>query len=229
MNYNFDINNIDAHYNMSKGGVSPAFQCPFCTGICAHNWNYALKSKLLLPIEEVDNLRWVIQATCQGCGESSYWTKTYFEETLLFPKQATNVPSPNSDMPENIKQIYREAALIINDSPRASAALSRLAIDLLTKEIESVGKTLNDRIGNLVKSGLPTRIQMGLDAIRVIGNNAIHPGEIDMSDNKDMALSLLKFLNIIVENQISQPKEIEEIYESLPEGTLAAIEKRDSK
>ena len=119
--------------------------------------------------------------------------------------------------------------MIINDSPRASAALSRLAIDLLTKEIESVGKTLNDRIGNLVKSGLPTRIQMGLDAIRVIGNNAIHPGEIDMSDNKDMALSLLKFLNIIVENQISQPKEIEEIYKSLPEGTLAAIEKRDSK
>ena len=67
-----------------------------------------------------------------------------------------------------------------------------------------------------------------LDSVRVIGNNAVHPGEIDLSDNTQLALSLLNFINLIVENQISQPKRIDEIYNSLPESNLKSIERRDS-
>lgn len=57
---------------------------------------------------------------------------------------------------------------------------------------------------------------------------AVHPGEIDLSDNTQLALSLLNFINLIVDNQISQPKKIDEIYNSLPESNLKSIERRDS-
>lgn len=87
---------------------------------------------------------------------------------------------------------------------------------------------MNSKIADLVSKGLPVRIQQMLDSVRVIGNNAVHPGEIDLSDNAQLASSLLKFINLIVENQISQPKKINEIYNNLPESNLKSIKKRDS-
>lgn len=231
MDEKFEVRKISYKNAFGNGGSSPAFQCPNCYGTCAHYWDYALKSEVTLVSQNMlqSLSRWIIHAKCQGCSGSSYWLKSEDEEFVLFPRSVVDLPKPNSDMPSSIKQIYNEAALVLENSPRASAALSRLAIDLLTKELEPSGKDLNKRIGILVENGLSTRIQKGLDSIRVIGNNAVHPGEIDITDNKDIALSLLKFLNIIVDNQITQPKEIDDIYSSLPTGALEAIEKRDSK
>lgn len=87
---------------------------------------------------------------------------------------------------------------------------------------------MNSKIADLVSKGLPQQIQQMLDSVRVIGNNAIHPGEIDLSDNAQLASSLLDFINLIVENQISQPKRINEVYNNLPESNLQSIERRDS-
>ena len=74
---------------------------------------------------------------------------------------------------------------------------------------------------------LPVSIQEALDTIRVIGNNAVHPGEINLNDNKDTAAALFNTINIIVYVMISQPNKIKELYEKLPEKALKAIEKRD--
>lgn len=131
-------------------------------------------------------------------------------------------------MPEDVKGIYDEACLVLKASPRSSAALSRLAIEKLVDHLEAHGNNLNSKIADLVSKGLPVRIQQMLDSVRVIGNNAVHPGEIDLSDDTQLALSLLNFINLIVENQISQPKRIDEIYNSLPESNLKSIERRDS-
>lgn len=133
-----------------------------------------------------------------------------------------------NDMPEDVKKIYDEACLVLKASPRSSAALSRLAIEKLVDHLEAEGRDLNSKIANLVSKGLPEQIQKMLDSVRVIGNNAVHPGEIDLSDNAQLASSLLKFINLIVENQISQPKKINEIYDNLPESNLESIERRDS-
>ncbi len=64
--------------------------------------------------------------------------------------------------------------------------------------------------------------------MRVIGNNAVHPGELDLRDDKETALALFELLNMIVEVMITQPKKVDEIYEKLPEGAKEAIERRDS-
>lgn len=51
--------------------------------------------------------------------------------------------------------------------------------------------------------------------MRVVGNNAVHPGKIDLTDNRDLALSLLELLNIIVEKFISEPHKINDIFNKL--------------
>lgn len=214
------------------GGASPAFNCPYCKGIASHDWQAGFQHQIE-PNTELYNF--VVVARCQACSKTSIWLKSKYPsqseeknyEILLYPRTSTVDEDPNPDMPSNVREVFDEASLILDDSPRASAALSRLAIELLMGELKAEGKNLNNKIGDLVSKGLPVTIQRALDAVRVIGNNAVHPGEIDMSDNKDKAVTLLKFINIIVENQITQPRLISEAYSSLPEGTIKGIEQRD--
>jgi len=57
--------------------------------------------------------------------------------------------------------------------------------------------------------------------------NAVHPGTIDLEDNREMASLLFQFINIIVNDMITQPKSINELYSQLPQGALEAIDRRD--
>ena len=68
-----------------------------------------------------------------------------------------------------------------------------------------------------------------MDVLRVIGNNAVHPGQIDLKDDKAVAMKLFQLLNLIVERRISVPKQIDELFEGLPPGAKDAIERRDGK
>ncbi|MDU8911428.1 hypothetical protein [Aestuariicoccus sp. MJ-SS9] len=72
-------------------------------------------------------------------------------------------------------------------------------------------------------------MQQALDAVRVIWNHAVHPGQIDLRDDRATAETLFKLLNLIVDKTISEPKHVAEVYASLPEGAVKAIEKRDGK
>ena len=65
--------------------------------------------------------------------------------------------------------------------------------------------------------------------MRVIGNEAVHPGVIDLNDDSDIANELLSLINSIAEQMISHPKNIETLYAKLPESKRKAIEKRDKK
>lgn len=148
---------------------------------------------------------------------------------MVFPLEIT-VDWPNSDLPEEVQQDYLEAANILNHSPRGAAALLRLAIEKLVNWIEDNGKNLDSKIGNLVRLGLNSKIQKALDMVRVIGNNAVHPGQIDLTDDSDTAQRLFKLVNIIADWMITQPKEVSELYENLlPEGQKEYIKQRDSK
>ncbi|WP_459904532.1 DUF4145 domain-containing protein [Enterococcus thailandicus] len=220
------------------GHTSKGILCPHCQSISAQTWYYGLgaDAKRIGAVQAltgniVYNPKYIIiRATCNSCGRDSIWKKDKDteEESLMFPRISVGIELPNQDMPDEISKIYTEASLVLNDSPRASAALSRLAIDKLTVELEPEGKNLNSRIGKLVEKGLPITIQQSLDIVRVVGNNAVHPGEIDISDNREIAHSLLELLNFIVYNQISQPKRIKEMFQNLPQGARDAIDKRDN-
>lgn len=233
----FERKHIYNQQTMGHGIHTKAFTCPNCYGFSSQIWSWSLKHQSTNKNDGFDEENVVIVSKCQACKLPSVWLKNLelFEnpednfEMLLYPRTSSLEESPNPDMPKKVKSVFNEALLVLDDSPIASAALARLAIDILTKELGATGKTLNDRIGDLVSKGLPVTIQQALDSIRVIGNNAVHPGQIDVKDNKELAVSLLKFINIIVENQISQPNLIKRAYSSLPERAKKGIENRDKQ
>ena len=150
----------------------------------------------------------------------------WFEEKMIFP-QIILVSDPNEDLSEEIKKDYLEAAKILNDSPRASAALLRLALQKLCKMLGEKGKDINEDIGNLVKKGLNPLVQKSLDSLRITGNNAVHPGEINLEEDPNRVIKLFELTNFIADKMITAPKEIEIFYEKLPENSKKQVDKRD--
>jgi hypothetical protein len=98
----------------------------------------------------------------------------------------------------------------------------------LVEDLGEKGKDLNTDIGNLVKKGLGVQIQQALDSVRVVGNNAVHPGEFDVTDDRETANTLFECMNLIVEQMISQPRRMRELYAKLPQGARDQIEVRDT-
>ena len=134
----------------------------------------------------------------------------------------------NPDMPESVRRLYEEAGLIYNKSPRAACALLRLAVENLCQELGQVDRDINKNIAALVQNGLSPSIQKALDTVRVVGNKAVHPGQIAIDvDDVNTAKMLMRLLNMIVERMITEPKELEEVYGLLPKSAREAIERRD--
>jgi len=159
---------------------------------------------------------------CQCCGKKILW----IDDTYIYPDIIAEEANP--DMPESVKQLYNEAALIYNKSPRAACALLRLAIDRLCNELGETDRDINQNIGALVKRGLSVEVQQALDIVRVVGNKAVHPGQIAFDvDNTETAIMLMQLLNIITERMIAEPKKISSLFQNLPQSAKDAIETRD--
>lgn len=141
--------------------------------------------------------------------------------------EATLTEKPNEDLPDEVKKDYLEAASILQKSPRGAAALLRLAIQKLCDSLDTSNKDLNGKIATLVSKGLDVKIQKALDIVRVIGNEAVHPGQIDLNDTPEIAHQLFKLVNLVAQRMISDPSELDEIYSKLPVEQLDAIKKRD--
>ncbi len=136
---------------------------------------------------------------------------------------------PNPDLPDAIKADFEEARQIANLSPKGAAALLRLVIQKICIHLGEPGKDINSDIGNLVKKGLPSKIQKALDIVRVVGNESVHPGQIDLNDDPATTTKLFELIDIIADTMITQPKEIDKLFDSLPDGKKAAIQKRDGQ
>ena len=164
-------------------------------------------------------------ARCQNCSRMSIWTEQ--DKKMIYPR-LSSFPDPNADMDDEVKKLYLEATQIFQDSPRASAAILRLCVEKLCGQLGEKGD-LNTLIGNLVKKGLDQRIQQALDYCRVIGNNAVHPGEINIEEDPYVVELLFDLVNDIAQEMITKPKEMKEKYSSLPGKAKEQIEKRDEK
>lgn len=169
------------------------------------------------------NVGGIVFSECQHCSKVALWAKG----KLVLPNPEAATPHP--DMPESASLDFREAAAIAQDSPRGAAALLRLALEKLCHEIGDPSKKIDTNIATFVANGLNSNVTKAMDSLRVIGNEAVHPGAMDLRDDLATVTSLFQLLNFIVENVISQPNRIAELFDSLPEAKKQGIENRDKK
>lgn len=168
---------------------------------------------------EISNL---FLSQCFNCEKFSVWV----HDRLVHPTAST-APPVNLDIPLEVLRDYEEAGRIVGESPRGAAALLRLAIQKICVVLGGKGEKIDDDIASLVKKGLSPMVQKALDAVRVIGNEAVHPGTLDLTDDRNTAMKLFKLVNIIAEQMISNSKHVNELYGQIPETKRKAIEKRD--
>ncbi len=204
-----------------------AFNCPYCGVLAQQFWTTLIGQQ---PGENDYRGVGVYMSICLNCKKRAVWAAfgPHRNDVKMVKPQVSAGPRPHVDMPAGARADYEEAQAIVGNSVRGACGLLRLASEKLVEELQPEGRDLNDRIGKLVAAGLPTMVQQALDSLRVIGNEAVHPGQMALSDDLDTALGLFNLLNVIVEDRITRPKHIAEMYAKLPAGKLQGIVDRDT-
>jgi hypothetical protein len=97
---------------------------------------------------------------------------------MVRPKAISRAPIP-PEVPAAIAEDYKEACMVLSDSPKASAALRRRCLQTLLRQAASVKPAdLSAEIQQVLDSGkLPSGIGENIDAVRHIGNFAAHPNK----------------------------------------------------
>ena len=156
-------------------------KCPHCL-VSIHG-----KLDLRWNTSDVDGWWAIFGATCPACKRTILYlgnaphdmmpvVTENAQSLLLIRPKGTNRPIPQ-EVPKEFTEDYAEACIVLSDSPKASAALSRRCLHHLLREVAKVKKSdLVDEIQQVIDSGkLPSHIAEAIDAIRNIGNFAAHP------------------------------------------------------
>ncbi|GGP69177.1 DUF4145 domain-containing protein [Shewanella saliphila] len=204
------------------------FDCPICkaNSLCDIQYmsiqNFGLSTKTYMLV-------------CRACGDGSVWKKFDIKDNFIYSLRLVDpilpdAPEASLDMPEDVKADYEEARLIASYSPRAAAALLRLSLQKLCKHLGEPGKHIDTDVRSLAKKPeFGERLVKAADTLRIAGNNAVHPGEMDEQDIDNICQGLFGLLNLIVHAGITQTKEWDAMYDGLPEKPRKAAEKKDGR
>lgn len=186
--------------------------------------------------EDVDQV-WS-RSLCFSRKKSALW----IGRRMVFPDPASDVqskaPKRSEDLPPVVAALYDEAAAVLPHSRRAAAALCRAAMEQLarqlTPELPPTVK-LDGRLVALSKTVSSATLQ-ALNIVRHVGNTALH-GEKDGDqsavmylDEDDSSIAEVFFLaiNTLADERITQPRRIQEMYETLPENVRQSFEAKTS-
>lgn len=158
-------------------------KCPHCnTGIHPqyHQDTIRQDESISLPDRSTSHSgNWVvIHQRCPECGNAIIYLRRLSQYDavgtfLAYPKGITRPVPP--EVTDPYARDFREACLVLSDSPKASAALSRRCLQMILKDKAGAKKKdLIDQIDEM-KDKVPSHIATDLDAVRVIGNFAAHP------------------------------------------------------
>jgi len=97
-------------------------------------------------------------------------------KVLVRPRGASRTP-PAPEVPKPFADEYREACLVLVDSPKSSAALARRCLQRLLREIAKVKPgDLADEIQEVLdRKNLPAHLADQIDGVRNVGNFSAHP------------------------------------------------------
>ena len=72
-------------------------------------------------------------------------------------------------------------------------------------------------------------MQKAMDIVRVFGNNGAHPGEIQLNEDPNLVKKMFELINFIATKMITSKKEIDGLFDGLPDSIKDAIDRRDNK
>ena len=208
-----------------------SFVCPLCGAFAQQTWSRfkvagskgmtdtGLAGALCGACETYTVWRW---ETVQTDGDP--WGSTE-KGSLLWPENVRLGKDPSTDMPEDVKDLYEEARAVANASPRSAAALTRLALESMLKDLYPNAGNLNAMIGEAARYGLSAPVTQAMDILRFNGNAAVH--ELRREDNPEVVEALFDLLNLAVDQLIGQPRRIAEMYAAMPETFREQAAKRD--
>ena len=166
-------------------------KCPHCLVAClmprpVRDWPLGHDS---------DGHWWCESRLCPNCGKVVAWLAHsealavdrsgiqrphgWQQWSLVRPKASGRPPVP-PEVPEEFAEDYMEACLVIADSPKASAALSRRCLQHILREKaqvqdpDNLARAIQEVVNN---ASLPSDISSSLDAVRNIGNFSAHPNK----------------------------------------------------
>lgn len=196
-----------------------SFHCPSCGVYAQQRWSDVYYSTGGGGIGAIDGFT---HALCASCGEASLWRM----DAMIYPLERLGSP-PHDDMPEKVLSVYEEARSVAPISKKSAAGLLRLALQMLVDDLEVGGGSIDQKIGKLVQRGLDPQVQRAMDVLRVMGNESVHPGTIDLDADPELLDALFGLANLIVEQVITRPKHVSDLFSKLPAEKLEAIERRD--
>jgi hypothetical protein len=153
----------------------------------SHNTSAILIDSPSQQDKEVESLK-LTTASCPACGKTiltieprnqNFEGAQVDKQYVVWPLRSAR-PIPK-EVPTHIRADYEEAALVLNLSAKASAALSRRCLQaVLREEAKANQHNLNAQI-EAVLPNLPSYIAQSIDAVRNIGNFAAHPTKSETS------------------------------------------------
>jgi len=158
--------------------------------------------------------------------ETAYQSSEELEESsggvviAIYPYRKSVFIPP--EVPEKYANDFREALLVLDLSPMASAALSRRILQtILRDEFNIQRRNLADEIDSFIAlPAIPSYLTGAVDAIRNVGNLAAHPlkntntGEV-INVEPGEAEWLVEVLDSLFDFQFVQPKKLQERRERL--------------
>ena len=168
--YRVAIDGLKSYYVISR-------ICPVCKGIIV---------ELRMERQQVEAGKPVTLSGKLGEAFSTLnnpreWTR------LIWPKGIVRKPVP-PEVPDEFVADYREACLVLADSPNASAALSRRCLQhIVRNKLKVKAERLIDAIKVVINNPeTPSHISASLDHLRQFGNFGAHP---DLDKNTGVIVS----------------------------------------
>jgi hypothetical protein len=159
-------------------------KCPHCLESFHAEFSTSFLSGQSRHLVDKDGYWGVRFTVCPACQKASIFlqvhsihdTNLVLWEIQVWPKGVARSPLP-PEVPEEFAADYREACLVLTDSPKASAALSRRCLQHLLRDKAGVKPgNLSEEIDEVLASKtLPSDLADAIDAIRHVGNFAAHP------------------------------------------------------
>lgn len=174
------------------------------------------------PLSEAPESEAVL-CICETCNLALLYDGLGYSETGAWPPELAYPKGeylPRS-VPESVRSIYREAAIVKRSAPNAFAMMIRKGLEAICDDRAAPNGTLAKRLKFLVdKRDIPPVLAEVTDVLRVVGNSAAHGSLQKITPNMTWAID--DFFRVLVEYVYVAPNKLQEF-----RGRLAELGKNE--